>query len=225
MIAKNKKKVMSRRKLNKFGQLQSYPNAVSYLDENAKKMIGKFISGKEEIILELGCGRGEYTLALAKKFPQQKFIGIDIKGDRLWYGAKQALVGKLNNVLFLRMYIDHLLDFFPNNSINQIWLTFSDPFPKKGDAKKRLSSSKFLKIYQQILKKDGIIYLKTDADSLYGYSLESLDEFGANILGRSVDLYAEDPNAVDEILTTIQTHYEKKHLKNGKKIKYIKWKL
>lgn len=174
------------------------------------------------ITLELGCGKGEYTLALATKCPEQNFIGIDLKGARLWKGARAALDNGLPNAAFLRIPIERLEEFFATGEVSQIWIPFPDPFPRKGKAKKRLTSPRFLKIYRQILKPDGAIHLKTDDPGLFAFTLETLDREGCHILDRIEDLHG---SPVSNETTAIKTGYEQKHLLAGKTIKYVRFSL
>jgi tRNA (guanine-N7-)-methyltransferase len=172
------------------------------------------------ITLELACGKGEYTLALARQFPARNFIGLDIKGARIWRGAKMALEEKISNVAFLRTYIDHIEDYFTDAEVEEIWITFPDPYPEKSKARKRLTSELFLPRYKKILKPGGIIHLKTDDLQLYQFTLEKIEEFKCHILFVSEDLYASP--LPDEILAE-KTFYEQQHLAKGKSIKYIRF--
>lgn len=212
---------MSRNKLPKFIELARLPNVAQFTQTEAKNNLANFLKNNKSTILELACGRGEYTLALAKKFPQQNFIGIDIQGERLWHGAKQALAKKLTNIFFLRLQIEDLEKYLLAHSIDEIWITFPDPFPKKGQIKKRLTSPRFLKIYKNILKPDNLVHLKTDDKPLFEYSIDTIKECKGKILEQISDIYSQ-PH--DELLD-IQTHYEKKHLLADKTINYLKFKL
>ena len=172
---------MSKGKLERFAELKTFNNVFEYPDYPEDKpffLKGKWSSGyfknDNPITLELACGKGEYTIALAKKYPDRNFIGIDIKGARIWKGAKMALGEGLANVAFLRIFIDWLHNYFDKEEIDQIWITFPDPYPKKSKKNKRLTSSKFLNLYRNILKKGGQIHLKTDSDLLYQFSLEMI---------------------------------------------------
>jgi tRNA (guanine-N7-)-methyltransferase len=174
-------------------------------------------------ILELACGKGDYTLALAERNPENNYIGMDIKGARIWKGAKIAEEKKLENVHFVRGYVDHITEFFDEGTFDEIWITFADPHPTKKGAKKRLSHERFLEKYKQILKPTGILHIKIDDDQLFEFSKESLKNFGAEILMDIWDVYAEE--GVPAELTEIQTYYEKMHLKRGRTIHYLKAKL
>lgn len=210
---------MGRNKLQKFAELDKLPNVVQLTQPDAKNNLANFLKNKKQLVLELACGKGDYSLALAQKFPAQNFIGIDIQGERLWSGANQALAQKLDNVFFLRCQIENLRRYLPDKCADQIWLTFPDPFPKKSQSKKRLTNPRFLKIYKKILKPKGIIHLKTDDKHLFNYSIESIDSLKGHVLEKISDIYNQPYN---EILN-IQTHFEKKHLSVGKTINYLKF--
>lgn len=177
------------------------------------------LNTSKPLVLELGCGSGEYTLALAEQEPQKHFIGVDIKGDRLFKGATLALSKNFENVSFLRTQIENLNQFFEPNSIDTIWITFPDPQPN--DIKKRLTSPKFLDIYKQILSQNGTINLKTDSVLFYSYTLETLLKLPLSYLEYTNDLYSS--NLLD-LHPDTQTHYEKKYLALGKNINFIRWK-
>ena len=176
---------------------------------------------ENELVIELGCGKGEYTIGLAKEFPEKNFIGIDIKGDRIWVGRKQAVEQGLNNVRFLRTEIAFLLKFFDESEVDEIWLTFPDPRPKKRDAKRRLSHPNFLAYYQRILKEDGWFKFKTDNTPLFEYTLELFEkEWPVRHLQYSFDLYNSDLNNEH---FGIKTKYEQLFHAKGEKIKYLKF--
>ena len=170
--------------------------------------------GGGEIILELACGHGYYTLALAEKFPRQNFIGIDKKGDRIWEGATKS--AEVKNAAFVRCLIEKLEDYFEEGEVSEIWITFPDPYPKPSKARKRLTAKRFLEIYQRVLKPGGVLHLKTDNEALFDYSIDSLSDFGAEILKINRDVH-EKPTK----LLAIRTFYENKFLAEGKKIKYL----
>ncbi len=172
------------------------------------------------IVLELACGKGEYSVGLAKLNPDKNYIGIDIKGSRMWVGATLAEEKELHNVRFLRAYIDHADQFFAANEVAEIWIIFPDPYINK--EKKRLTSPKFLSIYRKFLKPGGVINLKTDSDLLYEYTKEVIEQNNLEILADIDDVhsrYARHPEL------SIRTHYEKIHLKNNKTIKFVSFKL
>lgn len=179
-----------------------------------------FFKNNNPIILELGCGKGEYTVGLATRFPDKNYIGVDIKGARIWSGAKLALEKQLSNVAFLRTTIDMLPHFFAENEIDEIWLTFPDPQMKK--VRKRLLASNFLKLYSNVLKNNGSIHLKTDSNFMFTYACAMVDCNGFEVLEKFFDLYANDD--IDDILS-IKTFYEQQWLSRGITIKYIQFKL
>lgn len=178
------------------------------------------------LVLELGCGRGEYTLGLARLYPDRNFIGVDIKGARIWRGAKNALEDGLSNVAFLRTHVDHILRCFGKNEVDEIWLTFSDP--QIGKARKRLTSPLFLARYRQILKTGGLIHLKTDSPLLYEYTLEQIEEQKLNLLEKSDDVYTDLIHRVGEkekAVLAIRTYYESMWLSEGRTIHYVRFQL
>lgn len=192
-------------------------------DHPLKGLWGEKIFGNSNpIILELGCGKGEYTIALAERFPENNYIGVDIKGARLWKGAKYATAHKMKNVAFLRTRIDFINSLFGPDEISEIWLTFSDPQPSK--PRKRLSSQLFLDRYSGFLKKDGTIHLKTDSTLLYESTLDVIKEGNHRLLEANDDIYGSGLAEKEPILS-IKTFYETMFLAEGKKITYIAWKL
>ena len=172
------------------------------------------------ITLELACGKGDYLLALACRFPQRNFVGIDIKGDRLWKGAQYASDHDLDNVRFLRVFIDHIENYFAPGEVSEIWITFPDPYTSTTKENKRLTSPNFLKKYRQILQTGGPVHLKTDNRGLYDYTHETLDTEQGLVLEFTDDVY-NAPEVPD--LLSIKTYYEKKHLQAGRTIKYVKF--
>lgn len=220
----------SKNKLKRFIENESFDNVIQpSRDDLIKfnfvfrgKWKKKVFKNSNPIVLELGCGKGEYTINLAKLNPNKNYIGIDIKGARFWRGAKTSIEEKLENVIFLRTQIE-LLDFiFEKNEIDEIWLTFPDPQIKFQRRKHRLTNTKFLSIYKNILNDSGIIHLKTDSEFLHGYTLGKLEEMSINPIVSNHDIY-KNLNAPVEA-TQIQTHYEKIYLNEGKKITYLNFK-
>jgi tRNA (guanine-N7-)-methyltransferase len=178
------------------------------------------------VVLELGCGKGEYAIGLGRKYPNKNFIGMDIKGARIWAGAKQANEDNLTNVAFLRHVVDFVPYFFAENEIDEIWLTFSDPQPKKPN--KRLSSREFVSRYKQFLKPNGVIHLKTDNTLLYESTLEEIEEHNYDLLTSSHNIYEQDWDSFNEEtqeILSIKTHYEKLFTGKGFKIKYCAFKV
>jgi len=175
------------------------------------------------LVLELGCGKGEYSVALGKKFPNKNFIGIDIKGARFWRGAKTAVEDNLKNVAFIRTQIELVESVFAQNEVDEIWITFPDPQIKYKRTKHRMTNSTFLKRYKNILKPDGIMNLKTDSEFMHGYTLGLLHGEGHEVLHSNNDVYRQEGSP--EEVTDIQTHYEGIYLEQNKPITYIRFKI
>lgn len=180
----------------------------------------QYFHNDHPIVLELGCGRGEYTVGLARRYPEKNFIGIDIKGARMWAGAKEAELEGLPNVAFLRTNIEIIGSFFAPDEIDEIWITFCDPQMKK--ATKRLTSTYFMQRYQELVREGGLIHLKTDSPFLYTYTTEMLRLNDYTVLANTDDLYAREqyPDA-----QALRTHYEQQWLDRGLSIKYLCWQL
>lgn len=214
---------MAKRKLQRFNEIGTFNN-VKQLEEGKQfkgEWASSFFKNQNPIVLELACGKGEYSVNLAKKFPHKNFIGIDYKGNRLWVGAKMAIDQNIDNVGFLRIQIQNLLDYFAPNEIDEIWITFPDPQAQSPLERKRLTNLTFLGKYKEALKEGGILNLKTDNDGFYEYTLEKVEELKLTILENSTDVYQDYP--IDEILA-IKTHYEQIYLQKGKNINYLKFK-
>lgn len=216
---------MGKNKLSKFADMATYNHVFEYTFEKLKTegfpLKGKwcnFFGNNNPIVIELGCGKGEYTIGLAQKYPHKNFIGIDIKGARMWSGAKEALEKKLSNVAFVRTHIEHIESFFDDTEIEEIWITFPDPQMKK--LNKRLTSTRFMKMYAHLLKPNGIVHLKTDSNFLYTYTRAMIEENNLRVLFDTDDLYHS--NIQDDILQ-IRTFYEQQWLARGLSIKYIKF--
>ena len=219
----------SKNKLKRFNENETFTNVIQPSREEVldnfsfKGKWHSFFKNTHPIVIELGCGKGEYTIDLAKKNPDKNFIGIDIKGARFWRGAKTALENNLGNVAFVRTQIE-LVDFiFDKGEVDEIWITFPDPQIKDKRTKHRMTNHAFLKKYDHILKKDGVINLKTDSEFMHGYTLGLLHGEGHEIVHANHDVY-KDYYSPDEVTGT-QTFYEKKYLEKGKAITYIKFKL
>ncbi|MFC0344389.1 tRNA (guanosine(46)-N7)-methyltransferase TrmB [Epilithonimonas hispanica] len=186
----------------------------------------EFFGNDNPIVLELGCGKGEYSVGLANAFPDKNFIGVDIKGARFWFGAKEAIEKNLNNVAFLRTQIELIDNLFAENEVSEIWITFPDPQIKYRRTKHRLTNPEFLAMYRRILKPDGIIHLKTDSEYLHGYTLGLLQGLGHEILTAHHDIYGAAEYQPDTpLLKDIRTYYEELFSAKGKTITYIKFKL
>ena len=182
----------------------------------------KHFGGDHPITLELACGRGEYTLALAREYSDRNFVGVDVKGARIWQGANSALSENLSNAAFLRARIEGIEDFFAPNEVSEIWIIFPDPFLKDSKTNRRLTSAPFLKRYASFLQPGAAIHLKTDDPTLYQFTLETIEETGCTLVYRSDDIYN---SALYLPELSILTYYERKHLEIGRKIKYIQFKL
>lgn len=222
---------MSRSKIKKFAEMETLPNVfqLSYNDIlNHGANFGmkgewgtRYFGNGNPIVLELGCGKGEYAVGLAKRFPDRNFIGIDIKGSRMWTGAKEAFNTGMRNCAFLRTGINAIPHFFAPGEVDEIWITFADPQMKKTN--KRLTSTTFLRLYQQVMKDGGIVNLKTDSDFLYGYTMMMAEASALEIEVTTDDLYGTDIDC--GYARDIQTYYESKWLEMGKKIKYMRFRL
>lgn len=178
------------------------------------------------VVLELGCGKGEYSVGLAEAFPGKNFIGVDIKGARFWFGAKESLKKNMQNVVFLRTQVELIDCFFAKDEIDEIWITFPDPQIKYRRRKHRMTNPEFLAKYQKILKKDGVIHLKTDSEFLHGYTLGLLQSAGHEIITAHHDIYgAPEYDPGTPLLREIRTYYEALFSAKGKTITYIKFRL
>ena len=183
----------------------------------------QFFKNNNPLVLELGCGKGEYTVGLAELYPKKNFIGIDIKGARFWRGAKTAIENKLSNVAFIRAQIELIESLFEANEVDEIWITFPDPQIKYKRTKHRMTNETFLKRYKNILNETGIIHLKTDSEFMHGYTLGLLHGQGHEIQYANHDVYRQEGSPVE--VTTIQTFYESQYLATKKAITYIKFKI
>lgn len=214
-------------KLQKFAEFETLPNCFSFFFENLSegfrykaKWNKEIFKTEQALVLELGCGKGEYTVGLASKNPAKNYVGVDIKSNRIWTGAKNALELKLQNVAFLRSRIDFIDSCFGEDEVDEIWITFPDPQPQKTRQKKRLTHPLFLNRYRKFLKPNGFIHLKTDSTSLYEYTLEVIKEQNLKLLWHTNNLYANCPPERQE-LVNIKTYYEQLFTAKGEDIKYI----
>ena len=220
----------SKNKLKRFNQNLTFPNVIQpsreELIENKFPLKGNwrkdFFKNENPIVLELGCGKGEYSVYLAKENLHKNFIGIDLKGARLWAGAKESLILELTNVAFIRAQIELVSDLFSENEIDEIWITFPDPQIKHKRTKHRLTNPQFLAKYKNILKPEGFIHLKTDSEYMHGYTLGLLQGMGIEVEYAHHDLYT-NPYAPKEA-SAVQTYYEKIYLEENKPITYLKFK-
>ena len=221
---------MAKHKLERFAQLKTFNNVIEpkfadifNKDHTLKGNWNKsFFKNSNPVVIEVGCGKGEYTTGLAERFPGKNYIGIDIKGARMWKGALYAVENKLANVGFLRTRIEHIASFFAPGEISEIWITFPDPQEKRIRALKRLTSSRFLSLYKQFLKPDGIVHLKTDSDHLYEYTCRICNSNQLPVKINTRDLYKTN---LDEHLLSIKTFYESQFLLQGCSIKYLSFEL
>ncbi len=211
-----------RNKLARFEDNKKTENVIEEGKEIFEKIKGRwnkdYFKNDNPIILELGCGTGRYTHSLSKLFPNKNFIGVDIKGSRIWFGSQKCFIDNLVNAAFLRTRIEHIDNFFEINEIDEIIITFPDPRPKKNEAKKRLTSPRFLNLYKNILKKTGNIHLKTDNFDLFEYTLNTIKELNLNPIIFSSDFYNSN---IDSFHKEIKTDYEEKYIAKGAKIKYL----
>lgn len=212
---------MGKRKLQRFAETETFGNVFSYDCALRGKWNTAYFQNANPIVLELGCGRGEYTVNMGQKVPEENFIGVDVKGARLWRGAKTAFEEGMKNVAFLRVRIETIENFFAPGEVSGIWITFPDPQPQVSRAKKRLTAPRFLNHYHRILAPGGNIHLKTDSSQLYDFTLEMVEHYGLNLHTHTSDLYG-DAGLADPFLA-IQTKYESIYLSQGKKINYIRF--
>lgn len=220
---------MSKGKLAKFADMETYENVFQYpysvVEHVPFEMQGhwheQYFHNDNPIVLELGCGKGEYTVGLAKHYPDRNFIGVDIKGARMWTGATQATKEGLQNVAFLRTNIEIIDRFFAPDEVDEIWLTFSDPQMK--NPRKRLTSTYFMNRYRRFLKDNGLIHLKTDSNFLFTYTTYMVEKNHLPLNFRTEDLYG--PESGDPVAASIQTYYEQMWIDRGLNIRYMKFHL
>tara|TARA_B100000524_G_scaffold273001_1_gene150933 strand:+ start:12332 stop:12997 length:666 start_codon:yes stop_codon:yes gene_type:complete len=216
---------MGKDKLWRFSEIKRFTNVTEAPFSETFPQKGKWkeeiFKNDKPIVLELGCGKGEYAVGLGEMFPEKNFLGIDIKGNRIYIGAKKALEKKMDNVQFLRTRVDFIENFFEEGEIDEIWLTFSDPQPKK--PRKRLTSPLFISRYKNFLKKNGLIHVKTDSDILFEYTEEQIKEEGYKCHALTWDLYGSFQNKLtnsEKEIFNIKTHYEELFASKGSIIKY-----
>ena len=221
----------SKNKLKRFRENETFNNVIQPTREEVVdgqfpykgKWSSDFFKNNNPIIVELGCGKGEYTIGLAQKNPNVNYIGIDVKGARFWRGAKTAVENGMNNVGFVRTQIELIEGIFNSNEIDEIWITFPDPQIKYKRTKHRMTNSDFLKMYKRILKPEGVVNLKTDSEFMHGYTLGLLHGEGHEVLYANHNVYKNE-GAPDEVLQ-IQTFYEQQYLEINKAITYIRFKI
>ena len=208
---------MGQKKLQRFEELKSFSNVLQFPQDISGKW-DSFFENKNPIVLELACGKGEYAVGLGEMFPQKNFIGVDLKGNRIWVGAKKALQNNLKNVAFLRTQIDKIAEYFSENEVSEIWITFPDPQLRTSKSKKRLTHPKFLRLYQQFLIPGGLIHLKTDSPDLYQFTKLVIEMYDCKLHEEHADVYALK-NIPDEL--QIRTHYESLDIAQSNRIHYL----
>jgi len=220
---------MTKRKLRNFAELETFPHVIQHpygKDNFDHRLKGKwnreFFKASQPITLELGCGKGEYTVGLAKAHGDRNFLGVDMKGNRIWRGARTALDDQMSNVGFLRTQVERVDNFFMPGEVSEIWITFPDPQPQKTRERKRLTCPGFLDKYRKILRPEGIVHLKTDSAFLFEYSLEVIKEQNLEVLRMSRNIDEDFPG--DELLK-IRTFYEMKFRETGVPINYVSFRL
>jgi len=223
--------VGSKNKLKRFKENETFTNVFQPTREEVVgdlfslrgKWNSEFFKNDNPLVLELGCGKGEYSVGLAEKYPNKNFIGIDIKGARFWRGAKTAIETGLHNVAFIRTQIELINHVFSENEVDEIWITFPDPQIKYKRTKHRMTNSQFLQLYKKILKNEGVVNLKTDSEFMHGYTLGLLHGEGHEVLYANHNVYVNEGSP--EEVTAIQTFYEKQYLEINKSITYIRFKI
>lgn len=210
---------MARRKLVHFAEMAKLPNVLEYPTNMPGKWAEHF-GNQHPIVLELGCGTGAYTISLAERYPNKNFIGVDIKGARMWHGATAAHEKGKTNVAFLRIVIENIADYFASEEVSELWITFPDPHPRLGKAKKRLCSPRFHEIYRKFMHPTGQIHLKTDNQELFQFALETTNEAKLFLETASNDIDRNVPDAQDLDITTT---YEQRYRSIGKPICYGRW--
>lgn len=220
---------MGRKKLWRLSELEDFDNLIQFTDQPEQDNFRfhgtwakDYFKNNNPITLELACGKGDYTIALAEKHPDRNFIGIDMKGPRLWSGCVAAQERGLNNVAFLRIEILNLAHYFAMDEIDEIWITFPDPFLKNGKYRKRLTADRYLAVYKQVTKEGALIHLKTDSTPLFEFSLRTLSKNRCIIKEKIDDVHDEEERHED---LYIKTNYERKHLANNRVIKYVRFSL
>lgn len=221
----------SKNKLKRFRENETFQNVIQptrevLVDANFSlkgKWCSSFFKNNNPLVLELGCGKGEYTVGLAKRYPNKNFIGIDIKGARFWRGAKTAIEDQMPNVAFIRTQIELIEFIFAENEVDEIWITFPDPQIKYKRTKHRLTNAIFLQRYKNILNNTGVVHLKTDSEFMHGYTLGLLHGLGHEVEYANHDVYRQEGSP--EEVTEIQTYYEETYLAKDKAITYIRFKI
>lgn len=208
---------MGQKKLIRFAELLTFSNVLQY-PENMAGSWHQHFNNNNPLVLELACGKGEYALGLARIHPDKNAIGVDIKGNRLWVGAKKAIQNNILNVAFLRAQIEQLTQYFAKDEVDEIWITFPDPQLRFSKAKKRLTHPRFLRTYQQVLKPGGKIHLKTDSPDLYRFTKEVLSMYQCPVIADTDDLYAQEDRSEE---LKLKTHYEALDIAQSSRIHYL----
>ena len=230
-FAQNKLEVGSKNKLKRFKENETFSNVFQPTREEVVgdqfplkgKWNSEFFKNDNPIVLELGCGKGEYSVGLAERFPEKNFVGIDIKGARFWRGAKTAVESGMNNVAFVRTQIELINHIFAENEVSEIWITFPDPQIKYKRTKHRMTNAEFLERYKKILKPSGLMHLKTDSEFMHGYTLGLLHGLGHEVIYANHNIYKNEGAPAE--VTGIQTFYESQYLEVNKPITYIKFRI
>ena len=208
---------MGQKKLIRFEELKELTNVLQF-PANMAGQWHQFFDNSNPIILELACGKGEYAVGLGQLYPQKNFIGVDLKGNRLWVGAKKAIQQQLKNIAFLRTQIDQLPEYFSKNEVQEIWITFPDPQLRMSKAKKRLTHPKFLRLYQEILVANGKIHLKTDSPDLYQFTKQVIELYNCNLITDMDHVYQQEDVSPE---LKIKTHYESLDIAGSNRIHYL----
>ncbi|MDQ6812673.1 MAG: tRNA (guanosine(46)-N7)-methyltransferase TrmB [Bacteroidota bacterium] len=210
---------MGQKKLQRFAEIKSFQNVLEY-PTDMKGQWNAFFDNNNLVSLELACGKGEYAVGLGRLHPDKNYIGLDIKGNRMWVGARTALEEGLQNVAFIRTQIEKITDYFIEGEVSEIWITFPDPQLRISKAKKRLTHPRFLRLYQSILKTDGVVHLKTDSPGLYNFTKQVINLFDLKLLQDMNDVYGSN-NVSDDL--KIKTHYEKLDIAGSNRVHYLKF--
>ena len=221
----------SKNKLKRFKENETFPNVFQPTrEELVDDTFGlkgqwrdKVFKNDNPLVLELGCGKGEYTVGLAERYPNKNFVGVDIKGARFWRGAKTAIEHEISNAAFIRTQIELIEHVFEQNEVDEIWITFPDPQIKYKRTKHRLTNLQFLERYKKVLKADGLVHLKTDSEFMHGYTLGLLHGLGCEVLYANHNVYKLEGSPKE--VTEIQTFYENQYLEKDKAITYIRFKI
>jgi len=212
---------MGQKKLQRFAEIRTFRNVLEY-PLHMRGEWASFFNNNHPITLELACGKGEYAVGLGRMYPEKNFVGVDLKGNRIWVGAKKSLEENLGNVAFVRSQIDKIDQYFEKGEVSEIWITFPDPQLRTSRAKKRLTHPHFLRLYQKFLKKDGLIHLKTDSPDLYHFTKLVIDFYNLKLTEDKNNVYANN-EIPDEL--RIQTYYESLDIAKSKKIHYLQFQL